>query len=156
MTTAYLGLGSNLGQKEKFIKSAITEIERQIGHIVAQSAFYESAPWGFDSPHSFINACVAVETILNPQECLYTLNKIEKAMGRSKKAKEGYADRVIDIDILFYGETVLQEKNLIIPHPLLHQRLFVLEPLLEIAPDLIHPLLKKPVCTLLKEISEQS
>ncbi|MFA7044518.1 MAG: 2-amino-4-hydroxy-6-hydroxymethyldihydropteridine diphosphokinase, partial [Bacteroidales bacterium] len=123
------------------------------GHIVARSAFCESAPWEFESSFSFLNACVAVETTLNPQECLLAITDIEKRLGRSKKLTKGYADRVIDVDILFYDQMILQEEGLTIPHPLLHQRLFVLNPLSEIAPDFIHPLFKKTIKNLLKEIS---
>ncbi|MCE5175364.1 MAG: 2-amino-4-hydroxy-6-hydroxymethyldihydropteridine diphosphokinase [Bacteroidales bacterium] len=153
MAIVYLGLGSNLGQKEHHLELAISEIEKQIGHIVARSAFYESAPWGFESSSYFLNACVAVETTLNPQECLLAITDIEKRLGRSKKLTKGYADRVIDVDILFYDQMILQEEGLTIPHPLLHQRLFVLNPLSEIAPDFIHPLFKKTIKNLLKEIS---
>ncbi|MDD4922941.1 MAG: 2-amino-4-hydroxy-6-hydroxymethyldihydropteridine diphosphokinase [Bacteroidales bacterium] len=153
MAIVYFGLGSNLGQKENFLRLAILEIEKQIGHIMARSAFFESAPWGFDSPHSFINACVAVETTLNPHECLYATKDIERRLGRAEKTSEGYKDRVIDIDILFYEQLLIEEENLTIPHPLLHQRLFVLNPLAEIAPNLIHPLFHKSIEILLKEIS---
>jgi len=153
MAVVYLGLGSNLGQKEEFLRLAISKIEKQIGHVKALSAFYESAPWGFESPHSFINACAATETILTPHECLYAIASIESSLGRSKNASGEYMDRVIDIDILFYDQLVIEDKNLTIPHPLLHQRLFVLYPLAEIAPKLVHPLLHKTIESLLKEIS---
>ncbi|MDD4922380.1 MAG: 2-amino-4-hydroxy-6-hydroxymethyldihydropteridine diphosphokinase [Bacteroidales bacterium] len=153
MAIVYFGLGSNLGQKEDFLRLAISEMEKQIGHIMARSAFFESAPWGFYSPHSFINACVAVETTLNPHECISATKDIERRLGRTEKTSEGYRDRVIDIDILFYDQLVIEEENLTIPHPLLHQRLFVLNPLSEIAPNFIHPLLHKSIEILLKEIS---
>jgi 2-amino-4-hydroxy-6-hydroxymethyldihydropteridine pyrophosphokinase len=156
MTVVYIGLGSNLGQKENFLKLAISEIEKQIGHITAQSAFYNSAPWGFESPNSFINACVAAETVLNPQDCLHILSSIEQDLGRTKKTQKGYQDRVIDLDILLYGQKIIKEDGLIVPHPLMHQRLFVLEPLVEIAPDFVHPILKKSIRNLLEELSSQS
>jgi 2-amino-4-hydroxy-6-hydroxymethyldihydropteridine diphosphokinase len=153
MALVYLGLGSNLGQKEKFIRLAISEIEKQIGHIEALSAFYESAPWGFESQNLFMNACVAIETTLSPYECLHAIESIESSFGRIKKASEGYMDRTIDIDILFYDQLILQEENLTIPHPLLHQRLFVLNPLAEIAPKLMHPTFNKSIESLLKQIN---
>jgi 2-amino-4-hydroxy-6-hydroxymethyldihydropteridine diphosphokinase len=153
MPVIYLGLGSNLGQKEEILRLAILEIEKQIGHIDALSAFYESAPWGFESSNSFINACVAVETTLCPHACLHAIAAIERRLGRIKKASEGYMDRMIDIDILFYDQLIIQEEQLTIPHPLLHQRLFVLNPLAEIAPKLIHPILNKTIDSLLKEIN---
>jgi 2-amino-4-hydroxy-6-hydroxymethyldihydropteridine diphosphokinase len=153
MALVYFGLGSNLGQKKEFIELAVSEIEKQIGSIVALSAFYESAPWGFESPNSFINACAAVETTLSPHACLSAIAEIENQLGRPKKDYKGYKDRVIDIDILFYDQLVIDEKDLKVPHPLLHQRLFVLDPLAQIAPKLMHPLLQKNIETLLKEIN---
>lgn len=156
MSVVFLGLGSNLGQKEKFLLLAISEIEKQMGHVEARSAFFESAPWGFDSPNSFVNACVAVKTDLSPHACLHIIAAIESRLGRIKTISDGYKDRVIDIDILFYDQLVLQEKNLTIPHPLLHQRLFVLHPLAEIAPKFVHPLLDKTIESLLEEINGQS
>ena len=153
MALVYLGLGSNLGQKKEFLELAIIEIEKQIGSLVARSAFYESEPWGFDSSNSFINACVAVQTTLNPNECLSTIACIETSLGRTKKLSEAYMDRVIDIDILFYDQLILQEDHLTIPHPLLHLRKFVLNPLVEIAPKLMHPIFNKSISTLLKDLS---
>jgi len=153
MALVFLGLGSNLGHKEEFLELAITEIKKQIGPIMARSAFYDSAPWGFESPNTFINACVALETTLDPYECLRIVSSIERLLGRSKKSTDGYSDRVIDIDILFYDQVVIQEENLTIPHPLLHLRKFVLDPLAEISPKLIHPLLHKDIESLLKEIN---
>ena len=153
MAVVYLGLGSNLGQKEEILRLAISEIEKQIGHIKALSAFYESAPWGFESSNAFVNACAAVETTLRPHECLHTIEAIECGLGRVKKTSGEYMDRFIDIDILFYDQLVIEDKKLTIPHPLLHQRLFVLHPLAEIAPKFMHPLLQKTIEYLLKEIS---
>jgi len=153
MALIFLGLGSNLGHKEEFIELAISEIKKQIGPIVARSAFYDSDPWGFESPNSFINACVAVETTIDPNECLRIVSSIECLLGRSKKTTDGYKDRVIDIDILFYDQVIIQETNLTIPHPLLHLRKFVLDPLVEIAPKLMHPIFHKDMESLLKEIN---
>jgi len=156
MALVYFSLGSNLGRKEDTIRLAVIEIKKQIGLLKALSAFYESEPWGFDSPNSFINACAAVETTLSPQACLECIGKIERNLGRVKNHSKGYLDREIDIDILFYDQKVIQEENLMVPHPLLHQRLFVLNPLTEIAPDLIHPVLNKSMRTLLKMLNGQS
>lgn len=153
MALVYLCLGSNLGLKIASIKLALLKIEKQIGLIKACSAFYDSKPWGFESKNSFINVCVAIETSLSPQSCLYTIKNIEVKMGRTKSVSEGYEDRVIDIDILFYDQLIIQEENLTIPHPLLHQRQFVLNPLSEIAPKLVHPVFNKTIETLFKEIS---
>jgi len=152
MALVYLGLGSNLGRKDEFLELAIVEIEKQIGLIVARSAFYNYAPWGFESPNSFKNACVAVETTLDPQACLRITSSVESILGRVRQATDGYKDRVIDIDLLFYDQLVLNDENLTIPHPLAHHRRFVLEPLAEISPKLMHPVLHKNIETLLKEL----
>lgn len=135
---------------------AIEQIEKQIGLIFARSVFFVSEPWGFESGNHFLNACVAAETAIDPAECLSLIKHIESLMGRPGKASGEYKDRVIDLDILFYDDLVLEESNLVIPHPLLHQRKFVLEPLVEIAPDLVHPVLKKTIKELLSDLNGPS
>ena len=153
MALVYFSLGSNLGKKEASIKLALIEIKKQIGFMKACSAFYTSEPWGFKSSNTFLNACAIFETNLGPRACLSTIKDIERRLGRTESPSEGYTDRVIDIDILFYDQLIFQERNLTIPHPLLHKRLFVLNPLSEIAPNLIHPVLNKTIVSLLKEIN---
>lgn len=138
MTKTYLSLGSNLGDKRQNLKSAIEEIEKQIGHVVRQSAFIETEPWGFDSDNGFVNAAVCVETELTPLQVLHTTQGIERSLGRREKSVNGeYHDRIIDIDILLYGDERINEPGLIIPHPLMHERDFVMIPLMEI---MDHPL----------------
>ena len=133
MHTVYLSLGSNLGDKEQNLASAISEIARRIGDITAQSAFLETEPWGFDSDNAFLNAAVCVETQLSPYELLHTTQQIERDLGRMQKSEQGvYHDRIIDIDILLYDDLHIQTPELTIPHPLIQQRDFVLIPLKEI------------------------
>lgn len=156
MTLIYVGLGSNLGDKSANLEQALLEIERQIGPLVSRSVFLCSEPWGFDSPNSFVNAAAGFLTDKNPSDTLHILKSIEKRMGRPEKLSDGYQDRIIDLDILFYGSETLEEEQLIIPHPYLHQRNFVLIPLAEIAPDLVHPVFKKTMLELLDEFNAQS
>ncbi len=143
----YLGLGSNLGDKQVYLKLAISLIAKRIGRIVCQSAYYETEPWGYVSSNTYLNAVIAVETNLMPMDVLDITQDIEKELGRKQKSTEGgYADRPIDIDLLLMDDWVMQTERLTLPHPLMHQRLFVMEPLVEIAPTLIHPVLKKTIC----------
>ncbi len=152
MNRVYLGLGSNLGNREELLQQAITTIKKQVGSIVSLSAFYETAPWGFDSPHPFLNAAIAIDTPLAPLPLLDVTQAIEQTLGRTTKSSSGiYSDRPIDIDLLFYNDLVMESERLTLPHPLLHKRLFVLEPLAEIAPMLVHPLLQCNVQDLLPQ-----
>lgn len=129
----YLGLGSNLGDRQGNISRAYAEIEKLIGAIVRQSALYESEPWGFESDNSFINSVICCETTLSPREVLKTAQFIERLLGRTQKSVDGhYHDRTIDIDILLYDDLTVNEPNLKIPHPLMRQRDFVMKPLSEI------------------------
>ena len=154
---AYLSLGTNLGNKEENLRAAMKLIEKQIGNIVSQSALYTSEPWGFMSENSFLNNVVAVSTTMTPEKLLETTQHIEFTLGRTQKSVNGqYADRLIDIDILFYDLQVTDTPTLTLPHPLLHRRLFVLEPLNQIAPTLTHPILKKDINTLCRELQEES
>ena len=129
----YLGLGSNLGDRQGNISRAYAEIEKLIGTIVRQSALYESEPWGFESDNSFINSVICCETTLSPHEVLKKTQSIERLLGRTQKSVDGhYHDRTIDIDILLYDDLTVNEPDLKIPHPLMRQRDFVMKPLSEI------------------------
>lgn len=149
MATVYLGLGTNLGDKEANLRTAIYKLQERIGKQVSLSSFYETAPWGFESDHSFLNAAIGLETSLSPIEILHITQEIEKELGRTKKSVNGsYSDRLIDIDILLYDTLVLQTPELTIPHPLMTERDFVMKPLIEIAENIIHPTRQKTLSEL--------
>jgi len=138
--TVYLGLGTNLGDKEANLKAAIEEIRKRVGEITSLSAFYASEPWGFESDNSFLNAVCCVSTDFSPTEILSTTQNIERELGRLKKSVNGvYSDRIIDIDILLFDDWQINTPELIIPHPLMWERDFVMIPLREIAPDITPP-----------------
>lgn len=142
MVNVYLGLGTNLGDKEQHLRDAVAKIEERIGEVISLSAFYATAPWGFSSDNAFLNAVVCVESGLLPLEVLSETQAIERELGRTAKSVGGaYADRVIDIDLLLYADTVLTIEGLTLPHPLMAERRFVMEPLTEIAPEVVHPIL---------------
>ena len=151
--TIYFGLGTNEGNKEENIRGAIEELSHLLGSPTAVAPIIETEPWGFQSDNSFLNTVVAFNTTLAPEEILKATQEIERRLGRTKKSIDGcYSDRPIDIDILLYGNRVIESEHLTIPHPLLHKRLFVLQPLAQIAPQVIHPTLGKSIARLLKEV----
>ncbi len=148
MPIAYIGLGSNMGDKVANLKKSVEVLGQVPGNkVLAVSSFYETEPVGKVDQDWFINAAVKIETGLTPRELLDILLKIEKELGRVRDARWG--PRIIDLDILLYDDLVMDEEGLVIPHPYLHERRFVLVPLAEIAPGLIHPRLKKSMSELL-------
>ena len=154
MSRIYLGIGSNLGDKEQNIKAAIQLIKERVGDIIIQSSICTTMPWGFHSDNIFMNAAVCVETNLTPMQVLSVIKMIEMEMGRTTKSSQGmYADRIIDVDLLFYEDKIINEVMLTVPHPLLQYRMFVLLPMVEIAPDFVHPVLKLPIRELLYRLS---
>ena len=161
MAKVYVGLGTNLGDKEQNLKVAVQKIEEQIGKVVSLSAFYITAPWGFTSENSFLNAAACVETKLSPLEVLQETQMIEKELGRTQKSvNRMYSDRLIDIDLLLYEDLVLSVISasgveLTLPHPLMTERDFVMKPLAEIAPGLVHPVLGKTMKELTSSFSPQ-
>lgn len=153
MPKLYLSLGSNEGDREQLLRSAIDAIGRLIGPVDGISPLVETEPWGFESPHLFVNAALSVETSLPAMDVLERTQSIERQLGRRRKSVAGrYEDRPIDIDLLLYGDLVLTTERLTLPHPLLPERLFVLEPLAEIAPQILHPTLGKTIQTLRDEL----
>ena len=141
MHQVYLGLGSNLGDREEHIRKAIALIGESIGLVIRQSSLIETEPWGFESANRFLNSVILVETTLTPRQLLKATQKIERQLGRKKKSTDSslltpvsYSDRSIDIDILLYDDLIVDEPDLKIPHPLMEQRDFVMTPLNEIKP----------------------
>lgn len=148
MAIAYLGLGTNIGNRRRNMIIAAALLAERVGDVLALSGFYETEPWGFDSENLFLNAAVKLKTSLSVLELLTATQQIEKELGRTEKSNGTYHDRIIDIDILLYDDEVLQTSELTLPHPLMHERRFVMDPLSEIAPFVIHPILKERIIDL--------
>ena len=155
MEVVFLGVGTNLGDREKNLKEAITGIGKYIGRVVNSSSVYETEPWGFEAEQQFLNIVVKVETELVPSEVLRAILILETKLGRVRSEIQ-YSSRVIDIDILFYGDEIINSEELKVPHPLLPERKFVLVPLCEIEPELVHPGLKQSVTSLLEKCVDKS
>ena len=151
----YIGLGSNLGDRMGLLQEALALIFRYIGAVAEVSSVFETPSVGFEGP-DFLNACCQVDTFLEPNEVLTKLNTIELELGRTRTVSNGYVSRLIDLDILFFDKRVISNAKLKIPHPRLHRRLFVLEPLIEIANHMVHPLLDKPISELRLECHDTS
>jgi 2-amino-4-hydroxy-6-hydroxymethyldihydropteridine diphosphokinase len=155
MNYAFLGIGTNLSERNKNLTSALTSVENSIGVIVRLSSVYETDPWGFVTDDKFLNMVIEVKTVLSPFELLAAVQHIEDEMGR-KRFGPRYRSRVIDIDILFYNDLVLTEPGLEIPHPLIADRKFVLVPFCEIAPEYVHPDLNITISDLLNSCNDTS
>ena len=141
---SFILLGSNLGDREAILESAVDMIEERCGSVVLMSSLYESEPWGFETENLFLNQAIGVETSLSPHDLLSELLQIEAELGRVRQENhQGYESRPIDLDVIYYDDMVIADEELIVPHPSMHKRRFVLEPLCEIAPDFIHPLFRE-------------
>jgi len=162
MNLIYLSLGSNLGQREQFLQEALKLIQNRIGGIESVSRYFESEAWGFSSAYTFYNCCLSLQTTIEPLPLMDLLLEIEQEMGRLRQEMgrlrqgTGYSDRVIDIDMLLYGDRQMDHPRLTLPHPSMRDRRFVLAPLAEIAPLLIHPVAGISITKMLQECADES
>ncbi len=152
MVNVFLLLGSNLGDRKLHLQQAIECIEDEIAPIINHSAIYETQSWGKADSPDYLNQVILIQSQLPAQAILQSVLNIEWKIGRVREEKWG--PRIIDIDILFYGDALIDEPELKIPHPELHKRRFTLQPLAEIAPDFIHPLLDKNILQLKSELND--
>ncbi len=158
MTQVFLSLGSNKGDRLSNINNAVENIGNSIGEIINVSEVFETKSWGYDD-FDYLNIVVMTKTLLSPKSLLAKTQRIEKELGRKTKSyKQGenvvYRAREIDIDILFFGNKIINSRNLTVPHPLLHLRSFVLEPLLQVAPGFIHPVFNLSIKELEQNINQ--
>ena len=152
--TVYISIGSNLGNRKLNLQKAIFRMNESLGEITGISPIYNSPSWGFESD-DFLNACIHLVTDKTPETCLELLMQLEKSMGRERSFGQGYKSRIIDLDIIYYGNEVVVSENLAIPHPRIADRRFVLQPLADIAPQFYHPTLKKDSRNLLQECRDK-
>lgn len=150
--TAYIGLGSNIGDRERYLNEALQSMNCRQSRLVKVSRFYSTKPVGYTEQKDFLNCVAKLKTRLTPGELLRFLQNIERCLKRERTVKWG--PRTIDLDILLYDDRIINEETLEVPHPRMHERLFVLVPLAEIAPDVIHPVLKQPVVKLKEELAK--
>ena len=158
MSTLYLLIGGNQGDRRQMITHATDLIRQRIGSVATCSHIYETSPWGTfangEKAQNFYNQALKVETSLSPYDALAEALRIERMLGRRRTAAKGYTSRPIDIDLIFYDSIVIDTSDLMLPHPRMHLRRFVLEPMCDIAPDLIHPVLNKTLKELLNECTD--
>jgi len=156
MEEVVLLLGSNIEPRLSFLNRAILFLEKELGTAINISEIYESEPWGFAADTSFYNRAVIFETEKKPDDVLNICLKTEKVLGRKRNNRKGYASRIMDVDVIYYGNRIINTEKLIIPHPRLHLRRFALLPLAEMAPELIHPILNKNQKELLTNCNDNS
>jgi len=154
MEISYLMLGSNVGDRKDYLRRCIDWLHRA-GTVTGLSAVYESEPWGFDDSTWFLNQAVALATHLTPGALLENIQKIEQTLGRTRTHTGGYQSRTMDIDILLYGNLVMNLPELVIPHPRMTERMFVLQPMAELAPDMEHPVLHRTMTYLREQCKDR-
>ena len=152
---AVILLGANIGDKEAMFKLVKKHLTENVGDCIRESAIYSSKPWGFEAQDDFINQLLVVETEFSAVDTLLRCQAIEKKCGRKRHEGAGYESRVIDIDLLYFNNDIIDSEQLTIPHPLLHKRRFALEPLCEIIPEYVHPILLKTNRQLLDECEDK-
>lgn len=152
MNTVYIQLGSNIGERESFITKSMHKVEDDIGKIITSSSIFETTAWGNENQNNFLNSVIEIKTPFDAFTILQKSQEIENNLCRERSDKWG--ERTIDIDILFYNNKIINTKELTVPHPLIQKRKFVLVPLSEIAPNYMHPILKKNISTLLSECKD--
>ncbi len=152
MINVFLLLGSNLGDRQMYLGQAISYIENDIAPVVKASSVYETQSWGKTDEPDYLNQVIMLQTDMPAAAILERILAIEKRLGRQREEKWG--SRTIDIDILFYGDEIINEPGLLVPHPRLHERRFTLEPLAELAPELVHPLLNKSISAIKNQLKD--
>ena len=153
MAIAYLCLGSNSGDRLKYVEQAVSLISlAQNLKIIRTSALYETEPWGIKDQNWFINMAVEIKTDLSAQDLLVKCLNIEKTLGRNREKEQRWGERPIDIDIIFYDKEVINTEILTVPHPRMYKRAFVLVPLLELIPDFVHPVFNKSISELYDDL----
>lgn len=155
IATAYISLGSNLGDREVTLHRGLELLRERAGRLIAASSFYETDPVGFTEQPKFINAVARLETALAPEKLMEALLAIERELGRDRNATVPKGPRTIDLDLLLYDDRIIDIPGLTVPHPAMHERRFVLEPLAEIAPNAVHPALRRTARELLTTLNPQ-
>lgn len=155
MAIVYLCLGSNMGDRLGLLQNAVNMFSLLDScDIIRTSAVYETEPWGYKNQEWFLNVVIEIKTSLNPEDLLTKCQEIENFLGRDRNCEIRWGERIVDIDILFYGKEIIGTPSLNVPHKRLHKRAFVLVPMLEIAPDFVHPVFNKTVSELYDELEE--
>ncbi len=156
MAIIFIGIGSNEGDSFQILSNAYLDLKKNVGYLIAGSSIYESAPWGFESENSFLNAVLKFETNHTAEEIMNILQYLETKAGRKRNKSANYSDRTLDLDLLYYDDLISEKKELTIPHPRISERLFVLNPMVEIDAEWIDIRHGKSVKQLLQETTDSS